>query len=99
MYFKLPLPLADPAPSRMPLRLRLEYLDGVRALAALYASFYHALITTTWTGVYHRLPSDLPDAVNQTTRLLRFGHSGVGVFIMLSGYCLKDRQELLWGDP
>ena len=71
-----------------PPRLRLEYLDGVRAVAAIYVSFYHALMASTWTGIYHRLPPDLPLAVNQATRFLRFGHFAVGVFIVLSGYCL-----------
>ena len=82
------LPLANSLSPWIPSRLRLEYLDGLRALAALYVSFYHALITSTWTGAYHRLPPDLPDTLNQATCFLRFGHFAVGVFIVLSGYCL-----------
>ena len=68
-------------------RLQLDYLDGIRALAALYVSFFHATLIATWTGVYGRL-SELPQSMANGIQFLLFGHFGVSVFIVLSGYCL-----------
>jgi peptidoglycan/LPS O-acetylase OafA/YrhL len=59
---------------------RLDYLDGVRALAALYVVVFHA------TGFVDK--SALSPLARATTRLLAFGHDAVAVFIVLSGYCL-----------
>ena len=70
-----------------PTRVRLDYLDGIRALAALYVSFFHA----TLTGV---LPhpggafANLGPAGVWGVRLFLSGHFGVSLFIVLSGYCL-----------
>jgi peptidoglycan/LPS O-acetylase OafA/YrhL len=60
-------------------RPRLAYLDGLRALAALYVVGFHALgfagerLSGSWRVV---------------RRLFAFGHEAVAIFIVLSGYCL-----------
>ena len=56
-------------------------------MAALYVACFHAVLTATWTGVYGHFPS-LPKASVMVLNLLLFGHFGVSVFIILSGYCL-----------
>ena len=59
---------------------RLEYLDGLRALAALYVVLFHA-------GVCFTTPA-LPTLWRAVRHCLTFGHDAVAVFIVLSGYCL-----------
>ena len=68
-------------------RPRLDYLDGIRALAALYVSFFHVTLIATWTGVYGHFRA-LSPFIDGWINLLLFGHFGVSVFIILSGYCL-----------
>ncbi len=62
-------------------RQHLAYLDGLRALAALYVVFSHASFThlrdQAFTGPAKILGS-----------LLVHGHSAVNLFIVLSGFCL-----------
>jgi peptidoglycan/LPS O-acetylase OafA/YrhL len=60
--------------------LRLPYLDGLRAVAALYVVLFHAGVGFTAAG--------LPPWARNAKRLLTFGHDAVAVFIVLSGYCL-----------
>jgi peptidoglycan/LPS O-acetylase OafA/YrhL len=62
-----------------PERLRLPYLDGLRALASLYVVGFHSV---GFTG--HRLEGPW----RLLRRLFAFGHEAVGIFIVLSGYCL-----------
>jgi peptidoglycan/LPS O-acetylase OafA/YrhL len=73
-------------------RLRLAYLDGMRALAALYVVAFHSLLGFSRESLVGRY------------RFLRavfgFGHEAVAVFIVLSGYCLmlplvRERPEQL----
>jgi len=62
--------------------LRLEYLDGLRALAALYVVLFHA-------GVGFVDPErPVHGFARNLQRGLSFGHDAVAVFIVLSGYCL-----------
>ena len=73
-------------------RLRLAYLDGLRALAALYVVAFHSMLGFSRGSLVGRY------------RFLRavfcFGHEAVAVFIVLSGYCLmlplvRERPERL----
>ena len=66
-----------PATERRP-RLHLDYLDGLRGLAALYVVVFHI-------RVYHL---NLAPALLHWTAPLGFGSDAVAVFIVLSGFCL-----------
>ena len=76
--FDAPPEFAKPRPA---LRLRLDYLDGLRGLAALYVVLHHA---------YYGLTAEaaLPGLANRLTYWLYLGRSAVDIFIVLSGYCL-----------
>jgi peptidoglycan/LPS O-acetylase OafA/YrhL len=59
-------------------RPRLTFIDGIRGLSALYVALYHAA-------------GDVPPpalALRFLAGFLQFGHYAVGVFIVVSGYCL-----------
>lgn len=58
--------------------MRYAFLDGLRGLAALYVVLNHI-----WAR-FVLSPSALPPWFH----LLKFGHAAVGVFIVLSGFCL-----------
>lgn len=64
-------------------RLRLGFLDGIRAAAALYVVFHHA-----YQELLYRSQGGIPSAVLKSLRFLAFGHYAVDIFIVLSGYCL-----------
>jgi len=65
-------------------RLRLEFLDGLRGLSALYVVLHHIYGEIAWSF----------DAVLASTVVMRWlgwldwGHFAVVIFIVLSGYCL-----------
>lgn len=59
---------------------RFAYLDGMRAVAALYVVFFHAVIG------FPR--GELAGPWRLLRRASAFGHEAVAVFIVLSGYCL-----------
>lgn len=77
-----PLPTgngAQTASAERPARLRLEFIDGIRALAALFVVLGHAYFE--------------PSGGNYATRWLMriglsYGHIAVVVFIVVSGFCL-----------
>jgi peptidoglycan/LPS O-acetylase OafA/YrhL len=58
----------------------LAYLDGLRALAAIYVVAFHVVLGFA--------PEQLPGFWRVLKRLCAFGHEAVAVFIVLSGYCL-----------
>ncbi len=60
--------------------LRLEYLDGLRALASIYVVLFHAGAGFS--------SNQLPFVARSVRHLLTFGHHAVAIFIVLSGYCL-----------
>jgi peptidoglycan/LPS O-acetylase OafA/YrhL len=59
--------------------LRLPYLDGLRAFAALYVVAFHA-------GLGFK--GDVQGPWRALRLALAFGHEAVAIFIVLSGYCL-----------
>jgi peptidoglycan/LPS O-acetylase OafA/YrhL len=64
-------------------RSRLGHLDGLRGLAALFVVLHH-----TWLTVWPNLFDTQLPVLGAATRVLAFGHFGVVVFIVLSGFCL-----------
>jgi peptidoglycan/LPS O-acetylase OafA/YrhL len=79
----------------------LPYLDGVRALAALYVMIHHAW-AEIWPIYSDRRPTGL---TLWLTHWMYFGGFGVDVFLVLSGFCLALPVALgraglpgTWGD-
>lgn len=65
-------------------RLRIDYVDGMRALAALVVYVNHAY-AQTWNPLYHQEPSGIFELAQAS---MVAGHLSVTVFIVLSGFCL-----------
>lgn len=74
-------PVRSPRPAP---RVRLDYLDGLRGIAALYVVFHHALMEID----FHLDGAGLPSGVAHAVGGLLYGQIGVDIFIVLSGYCL-----------
>jgi peptidoglycan/LPS O-acetylase OafA/YrhL len=71
-------PSAPDAPP--PSGARLDFLDGIRGVAALYVVLHH---------IAKHLPlANAARPVRLLALLLNFGHYAVSVFIVLSGFCL-----------
>jgi peptidoglycan/LPS O-acetylase OafA/YrhL len=66
-------------------RDRLEYVDQLRALAALYVAVYHAMLTV-WPAGGARPPWYF--------RWADYGHFGVTAFIVVSGFSLALRPAM-----
>lgn len=65
-------------------RVRLDFLDGLRGLAALYVVMHHTWDEMGWQGRQALLP--LP--VQHVMSFFMPGSFAVTIFIVLSGYCL-----------
>ncbi len=63
-------------------RLRFEFLDGLRGLAALYVVLFHMEVQFPDNNPF------LPPLLRALVNLTRYGHYAVTVFIVLSGFCL-----------
>lgn len=75
---------------------RLGYVDGLRALAALYVVVSH-MVSEVWQ--YNDPPAGLPSLL---ARPFSYGHYAVSVFIVLSGFSLmlpvaRRGNRLPWG--
>lgn len=66
--------------SRRRVAIRLPYLDSIRGAAAIYVAIGHIWQFLVFQPPYANLP--------KLFTLLNFGHAAVGIFIVLSGYCL-----------
>lgn len=64
--------------------LRLDYLDGLRGLTALYVVLFHCRSEFTWQYA----DGGFSPLLWQMTAWMNFGHYAVVIFIVLSGYCL-----------
>lgn len=65
-------------------RHHLAYLDGLRALGALFVVIHHMYITE-----WHIFAGQFPrGAMASWTQWILYGHFAVSVFIVLSGFCL-----------
>ncbi len=62
---------------------RIDFLDGLRGLAALYVVLHHAALMVP--------PVGLSTGAAVARFLLRHGHYAVSLFVVLSGYCLMLR--------
>jgi peptidoglycan/LPS O-acetylase OafA/YrhL len=60
-------------------KLRIDYLDGIRGITALYVLLVH---------INPSSEEPLPLIWGLFSKLLRYGHFSVVIFIVLSGYCL-----------
>jgi len=78
-----PDPQPDPGTRRPPLRL--GYIDQMRAMAALYVALFHALLVL-WPFGGPNPPLYL--------RWADYGHYGVTVFIVLSGFSLALKPAM-----
>lgn len=67
-----------------PPRLRLDYVDGMRAVAALVVVMNHAY-AQAWCAFYDQFPAA---EFTFLTYSLAVGHLAVSVFIVISGFCL-----------
>ena len=74
-----PVPIVARTP---PARQHVAYLDGMRALAALFVILAHCAFQMQFDEA--RLPGGLRAVIH----FLWFGHYAVDVFIVLSGFCL-----------
>ncbi len=73
---------ASPSITSPPARQHVAYLDGLRALAALFVILAHCAFQMQFEET--RLPGGLRPVIH----FLWFGHYAVDVFIVLSGFCL-----------
>lgn len=64
---------------------RIEFVDGLRALLAIFVMLHHAWLIV-WPIHYHEYPLD--SLTESLTTWLSFGHFGVTAFIVISGFCL-----------
>lgn len=67
-------------------KVRLDYIDGLRAVACLYVVMYHLFLL--WPVASHSSGTLGMRFLALLTRFAAYGHVGVDVFLALSGFCL-----------
>lgn len=75
-------------------RLRLDFVDGVRGVAAFFVLVHHCWLYAVENGV------EAPPMWFRSLTVFKFGTYGVAVFIVVSGYCLMLptlRRKEAWG--
>ena len=72
---------STPEIASSPPRLRLDFLDGLRALAALFVAWYHCYL-----AVY--IQTRASGVSRWVSEPMLYGHLAVPVFIVISGFCL-----------
>jgi peptidoglycan/LPS O-acetylase OafA/YrhL len=75
-------------PVAAPPSARLDYLEGLRGLAALYVVLHHVYMALHYRHGPPGIGAEVPAAFFKAMKFLDFGHYAVDVFIVLSGYCL-----------
>ncbi|RYX82731.1 acyltransferase [bacterium] len=68
-------------PVASPPRLHLDFLDGIRGLAALAVVIHHIYISRMGMSARSVWPTNVGNS-------LLYGHLAVGVFLVVSGFCL-----------
>ena len=68
-------------------RLKIDFLDGIRGLAAFTVLLGHAFWSAT-NDDNGKISASLSPLFVDVTRVLNFPHYAVAVFIVLSGFCL-----------
>lgn len=89
-------PMTPVNSSETPLKPHLAYLDGLRALTAIYVVLFHALIQVEPNGKL------LVGNEKAFATIFTFGHQAVDLFIVISGFCLmlpviKNNGRLVGG--
>jgi peptidoglycan/LPS O-acetylase OafA/YrhL len=74
--------MGDPSTGSTGAASRLEHIDGLRALAALWVAVHHAIETSVPAATL-KVP-----VLGPVVASLFFGQFPVMVFLMLSGFCL-----------
>lgn len=77
-----------PAQVKPNTHVRLDALDGIRGLAALYVALFHATGYAGYSGYTPAAQAQLAGPMLLLARTLNFGISAVPIFIVLSGFCL-----------
>ena len=75
---------ASPRPPTGRPRARIDFIDGLRAVCAVYVLLDHAYMNV----LYDKHGGALSPSVGQAAQCLGYGFWAVAVFIILSGYCL-----------
>ncbi|WP_164928957.1 acyltransferase family protein [Gloeobacter violaceus] len=68
--------------------LRLHYLDGLRGLTALYILFFHLWCDLSFKPQLRLAGEPMPTWLQAATAWAGYGLFSVGIFMVLSGYCL-----------
>jgi len=68
-------------------KVRLDYLDGVRGIAAIYIVIFH-IYGEIFGSLSEAESAEIPYLIQAALSLLNHGMVSVAIFILLSGYCL-----------